>query len=221
MQIDSKYLKKLYDFNQDAKIFGDRYIMYNGHILCDPSDMSRLAFGHHMGKYDIELYNGSDEYAHIVMARNFYRLMKLVKKKDFKELAIDNDCIKFILDESIDVNKLVVLEQKTPIAVHNTLATIGFGIDVNVDEFKIDEFDRWILSSDDVEALVKNEYLMVGKGWYQTKITKELIPGLKKTHKVEIIFGHNHTSDELYSIYFDVERATINTIHKYNAYIMR
>lgn len=69
------------------------------------------------------------------------------------------------------------------------------------------------LTDDDVLDLTKNEMLNISKDKYRTRITREIIPGLKKTHTVTIRFSNIDNSLFLLSI--DVERSTCVSHHVY------
>lgn len=71
------------------------------------------------------------------------------------------------------------------------------------------------LSEDDVIKLTQNEYLNISCDKFRTRITREVIPGLKKSNTVSIHFSEIPDSPNLFRLIIDVARASVKSIHMY------
>lgn len=69
------------------------------------------------------------------------------------------------------------------------------------------------LSSEDVEDLVKNSLKHIQSDKYRTRITREVIPGLKKTH--DVYLGFSNIDEKTFGFHITTNRATCITYHSY------
>ena len=222
-------LKEMVNFIKDAKsIFGSTFIFRNGVVSFAPEE-SKLK-GLHLGLTDYSFFTVPIPLR--VYGANIYRVDKNIKK-NIKGFNVNSDCeISFDID-GVKPDDMIITENKQQVRMSNNIAeptTITDAINLSVYRALSDwdSSDAVKLSSDEVEDLVKNKtYLASGQG-INTRITRSLIPGLKKTHDVEImytdnfeeVFGKKNDGSPLYVLWIRVKRETMTSIHAWAVYDM-
>lgn len=223
---DNKFIKAINDINQEAKnVFGDTYILCpSGMILCDSNAIGRPTVGRHIGSTEFKFFNISDLPNLLVHGKNIYRVFKNIKKH----------ISGFVIDESANINMvlndmkpedLIITEKKLPVRMTTDVASL-YSNTIDIDEI-IKLYKKAFGSSDNVisltpesvEGLVKNKYFVANDGKHFCRITRELIPALKKDNDVSIAFDE-HTDPSLFTMYIRVKRSTMTTLHVYTCFYM-
>lgn len=205
-------LNKLNDLNQDLKTIYDSYVLTSSGIIFGESLLHK---GSHMVRTDFKLFFDCPEgYVIRIFAKMLFTTIKDNKKKitlmksDRNVLCIGNDDELFMIG---------AITKDTPITMYKDLRGHDITADMNLDP---DNNISITLSSNLVEALVANEYMNVRQGKYRTRITKEVIPGLKKSHKVEITFFDHSKEKTQFFMSIKVHRNRCVSYHTYNCLFM-
>ena len=221
------WMKNFHDMNQDAKsVFGDVYVYKDGIIFPDLSETG--------GYYGIPVRgivdNYMDNHQQFIYGKNFYRVMKNFKKY-IVGFDICHDYIKFVLDSDITPEKMVVTEKNLPVKVTNNIASSFVGSNDDYVEKCMDlvkettsiienNKDNMVeLTEEQVHLLMANKRLIIKSNGTSVRIAKNIIPGLKKTHGVSVVF-HDVNIDNLMGLIIIVERASMTTYHRYRFYVM-
>lgn len=207
-----KEIKKINDFNQDAKnIFTEYYILPSGIIIGE----STLLRGIHF-----ILLNDNLPIENKVLSFNSKDIYTSIKdnKKNITNLLFVNSDIYF---ETIDINKNLIIgqyyttEESLPNKINANKDTVSKIIS---DYISIQSNETVNIDTNDVESLVSNGVLNITAGKYMTRITKELIPGLRKNDNINILF-YDDINPELFKIVIQVNRSKSKMIsyHVYTA----
>ena len=213
IEIPKGFLKSLNDFNQDIKtIFSNYYIYPNGMVISKKhNNISML--GKHLCITDYVFLNDYKDYVINLVSDTVYRVIK-DNKKDIKWLSIDNGGnIKLCTnDNDISIGYIVQpdsIETAAILDVYNLSNKTYDDIINNLNNIRIQ------LSEEDVLSLTKNAYKNIVAGEYKCRITRELMPGLKKSNKVDIYFNDNIEDERLFNMYVIVERNKLKSYHQY------
>lgn len=219
IDVDSKYLKKLNDMNQDAKsVFGDEYILYNGAIYSNTQSYTET----HLGFTDYEFYKGIDKSIPLyIYSRNIYRIIKNLKKNvsAFHVNEFNSITAKFV---NVSDNDMCIVENRVPVKITNNIASKQWNIN-HIKPHVFDEniyVDAYTLSTNEVLTLVGNGLLSIDIHGYTIRIARSLIPGLKKSHIVKITTFESEIPD-IYNIHILVNRASMDTLHIYRGFDYR
>lgn len=212
---DNKIIKRLNDINQDAKlVFGDLYyIDSESNLFTDPKSPNRPTIGKHYAHIDSEFKIFTYDIAS-VNSKNIYRCLKHIKKSDIEGLSLDSDgVLRFVLN--VPEEKLLITENKKSIRIDTEIMR---AVDVNIDPpCALLPVGFITLDDDVVESLVKNKTYIVRDDKYSCRITKSVIPGLKKSHKVFASLRES-TDPSILLLRFIVNRATMVTYHEYKVF---
>lgn len=220
MYIDKtpKLIKSITEFVSDSRaIFDDRCISCSNIII--PASKSTVGYGKHFAQCNfMEMYKTNDAFD--INNRNIYRAIKNLKK-NIVGFYYDEDIRDITIDfRDVTDNMKIVVENKKAVKITDEFASsiilggdyrnkISKGISIN-DIYKPDV----VLSEDDVISLVKNNTMVIGKDETVVRITRSIIPGLKKSHLVTAMFSEAD-SDELFELVIRVERASMTSYHIY------
>ena len=202
-------VKKLNDFNQEAKNIFAEYTLYNEgkRIICVGINGKPGYGSHHIitnndGKYSV--------------------LSELIAKKP---LSVDSK----VLFKTISTRKSTkILQAKTDdlfeLCGSDFTDTVGISHVYKYDklfEFNDETKDIMKLSSDSVEDLCNNKFLIYNESSkYRTRITRGLIPGLKKSHEIFIGVTDDPNNKKLYRLTIVNSRNDIMSFHNYTCVSM-
>lgn len=203
---NKKDVTKLYNFNQDIKnIFSEYTILPGGLTLGTPI----LEKGKHYVLNGYELPNIDEKN---LMIEPFIYSSKQIfdnikeNKKIIDSIVLDKNTLYFLsstTDQIFNIGRVM-----------NSSDTKM--VDKNMIKFDISKERKWlVLSEDDVKSLVGNQIIEIVDDKYKTRISRELMPGLKKSHSVTISF--DDVSDEIFKIIISVQRTYLTSIHIYSA----
>lgn len=208
IEVPKGFIKSLNDFNQDMKtIFSEYYIYPDGRVISE-SKNNKYDIGKH---FCITDYKFLEEYKDYIIHFNSDIIYRTIKdnKKDIKYICVENGIIKFIGDKlDIDIGTVIHMNGIKSLTIldpiYNMSTDIGFNVK-NVDfEF----------STDDVIDMVENKYKNISYESYRCRITREVIPGLKKSHSIAFTFN-DMDDDNLFCMNIIAKRATLTSIHSY------
>lgn len=189
---EKNFVKRLNDLNQEMKnIFNEYYLFPNG-IISSEKQFRKL----HKGDVIISTtYNFIDEYKdHIIRlnAPNIYQTIKEHKKDIDGIINIDGTIFFTNEDESfislpigtVFGTKITKSVKTWPYGEYlsNLIGDCGWINELGHFEFIIPE--HLILDEDHVKSLVNNGITTIRSNGFSTRITKELVPSLKKTDTV-------------------------------------
>ena len=207
IELTKKDIKALNDMNQDLKsIFKSYYISGDIAINVPPEPVMGASCAKIISPAALTLIQTYFQGEPIkIISDNLYRVIK-DHKKEITSLSVKNSDIFLDGKESYHIGRVNIFI--------NLLTS-----DENIKQFKdanelFDSFTPDIeLSETDVIGLVSNEYRNINYESYRTRITRQLMPGLKKKHYVHISFEDDN--DELFLMKLMVYRDTIISAHQY------
>lgn len=210
-------INKLFDLNQDLKhIFTEYYIYPCTNIIIGTNTLHK---GQHFVLSPFEFYMELPENAVIKLnSKDIFTAINK-NKKNIKKIAIYNND-----DESKDIcllgDKQLFVIGKVLSIDDPELSTPSFLFEYIRSLLKNESdgiyLDNTILLKDTVvEDLVANAYHDVHEDVFTTRITKEVIPGLKKSHKVFLFFTKHCTDNTMFHLGIRVERGTCISYHTY------
>ena len=201
-------LNKLNNLNQDLKtIFNNYIILDNGFIYGD----SILHKGSHMVHTQFKIFfDYPDGYVLRINSKDFFETIKN-NKKDISFISIDDN--KLYLGREDSLFKIGDLIQFRWSQLSNELIEYMSLVNMMIDNDNPKTFVT--LSTDEVIELVDNMFINIRRDKYKTRITKEVMPGLKKSHEVVLDF-FDHTKDKsLFYLGIKVRRAYCTSYHIY------
>lgn len=215
--MDKKSLTKFYNINQDLKTIFSLYNMIHindGNVLC-VSDKNgyMLQTGRH--------------FAHITDTSVVPKYSDITTIESAKFYKFFSNYKKYITGLSVKDNDIVIMSNGIPSPEYtDNIGYIPYG-NINIDSYlsndkfettideMLNEFKPHVTLTDmDVELLVKNNYHILRYGNYVTRITRELIPGLKKNHVVDAMFRQT-VDNKIYECIIRCKRATVTSYHVY------
>ena len=207
--IDYTFLKgelnKFNNINQELKNIFTDYYMDNTDLIFGTSKLHK---GKHFVSCDYRFpfeFN-DDIYLQFQSQSVFEAVSK--NKKYIKSLRINNNIVlygdEFAADIGSYINKSFVTAK-----TNLNLELLDKSPDVTMD-----------LTSDAVEKLVKNAYINISEGKYRTRITKEIIPGLKKSHNISLAFIGHSTDKSLFHLLVKADRGVLTSCHIYTCLYM-
>lgn len=225
IELPKGFLKSLNDFNQDVKSIYDKYIIYpDGTVVSDNS--CKYKIGEHFCKTNFSMRKIDEFFNSFVIEFDSDSIYRAIKdnKKYIKYIRIDEDVSVHLTGQSLT-------ELGTPIDLD-----ILVGQCYLMDSYKVNKCDKLyssanicisekvpntiIISDEDVEQLVKNQYKNYSLDRYSTRITREVIPGLKKSHELSLSFYDNDNDDRLFNIRLIARRGTLISYHMYTCIYM-
>lgn len=214
---DNKLLKRLNDINQDAKtIFGDSFTLYPNGIIEMDDNQNRFMTGTHYGLCEINNL-GFNPIALSFNSRNYYRIMKNIKKTNISGLEINDYGDVDIVFTGIADSDLLVTEKGIVVKIIPRILTSVITENTPSISFNLDGF--YDIGDETVVSLVENARYYVDINGYRCRITKQLIPGLKKSHKVYAKIESTDT-DDIGLLTMIVNRGSIKTFHQYKFYML-
>lgn len=203
---NKKEVTKLYNTNQDIKnIFSEYTILPNGLTIGIPI----LEKGSHCILNGYELPNIDEKN---IMIEPFIYSSKQIfdsikeNKKIIDSIVLIKNTLSFLSSTTSQIFEIG--------RVMNSSDSKTF--DNNMVEFDRAKERKWLsLSEDDVKDLVGNKIIEIKEDKYRTRISRELMPGLKKSHSVSISF--EESTNEIFKIIIMVQRAYVTSIHIYSA----
>jgi len=224
-----KILKEMVNVTKDAKsIFGSTFLFYDdGLITFAPETVVDTRGMHkalHIGMTDYQFF-GIDMPPMRVYGANIYRIDKHLKK-NIKGFTVTDDGDINVDIVGVEPDDMIITENKQKVKMTNEIASVntseGIAIPAAYRQLVNWErcYDRVRLTSEEVESLVKNKTYTVSWHGITTRITRAVIPGLKKTHEVEAMYtdnieeitGHKPTIG-MYIMWLRVKRETMTTLH--------
>lgn len=207
------FLKQLNDLNQDAKTIYDKYYLHPDGVITSEPKFYKYKIGSHFCKTDFTLSRIDECFNMAIVEFDSDAIYRGIK--DFKKyincIAINDDLSLHLIGEN-DTDIVIGCIYKT-----NSIKTFKFSdtylkaIDVIKDIIP----NTITISDDDVEDLVKNQYKNYGYDKYRTRITREVIPGLKKTHKLRLSFYDNAENGKLFNMRLVSIRTSLTSYHNY------
>lgn len=202
-EITKKDIKLLNDLNQDLKNLYNVYYIY-GDIASNASESIIVGSGsskiiNHGVLVLINTLFGDEPIKFI--SDNLYKVVK-DHKKDITHISVKDSDIFFEGKESYLIGRTNLLLDKNNIDVFKSINDkfSSFVPDIEIDETG-------------VIGLVTNECKTIKYKDYKTRITRELMAGLKKKHIIHISF--EDVNDEIFNMKLMVDRDTVITIHEY------
>ena len=204
-------LKKLNDLNQDLKTIFETYILSNSGFIYGESILRK---GSHMVKSDFKFFIPCPGgYVFRINSKDLYTAIKDNKKHISQMSLVDN---KLYIGNDEKVFQIGVCVKAKFINLHKQFQEYTQLDNVKIDDAKTAEE----LSNDDVKNLVGGFYIIIKNGKYKTRITKEVIPGLKKSHEVKIDFFDHSKDKSLFFMTITVHRAHCVSYHTYTCIFM-
>lgn len=213
---NKKLINLINDMNQDLKaIYKEYTIHHNGRYISSPKQDYVMKTGEH---YCVATINGLGEHlgglGAVIDSANVYRVVKENKKALWGVLCENGDIHlcgahgELIDGADTSIGKYLIIdigniakytEYKS---THDTIMNLAATYE-----------PMYTLTDDEVLSLTKNRPLWVGEKPNHTRITKELLPGLKKTHMVD--YSVKSVSADRFTITFRVTRETVTSYHIY------
>lgn len=188
-------VKQIYDFNQEAKNIFDNYMFMNNNLVIGDNNL----IGKHYIDCGFTLYNepviqGFD-------SRDLYELLK-TGRKDISEYEYKNEM--FYINNKPFGYTFAELNKYD----WSCIRMLTFVQQFNESQYIIN------LSEDDIYDLTKNKILDLKCDQYMSRISRKIIPGLKKSHKVQIRFYDDSLSN-VFRMHIKVDRKVLVSNHIY------
>ncbi len=208
IELDKKFKKRLYDINQELKTVFSRYNIYPDNIIIANNtneNVQQCAYLDNRDGFPIEL----DTY-----------IISLDSTMVYKVYSDDKKNLEYLY---MDKNKLIIGNNEFKYEIGSyyesqSISAIKYDKIKDVSTEIINAFSPEItLDKELVESMSKGNLVIVGGDHpkYKTRITRTLIPGLKKSSKVDIYFDDMDSSDVLYRMIIRNKRNSgIYTYHK-------
>jgi len=207
MELTSKDIKKLNEFNQIVKrVFNGIYIFSDGIIMTDPEIGNRVNKGVHFATTSIQPIDNIP--SNYYMSLKCDKIFKFIRdnKKNIRYLTIDGgdlyidlkDESKEIIGRIFDADDNLYLKKR---AISNTI--------------EYHKTHSSLVSQNVIESLSDNEIYTYGDDEYRVRITKELLPALKRDMKVNISFRDEVGDPTLFYIILSVDKGDVITYHMY------
>lgn len=212
LDFDKKQIKKLNEFNQITKNYFNYYYMFdNGLLICrDHEKFKKAQKGFHFCVSTINpLCDMDDGKIFALTSDCVYKIIK-DRKKDITGLALENDNILFSLTENnmFNIGKIYDYSKLPKDLMDN------YNIAMKTMK-QCSESERYDILHDDVTTLMTNGIINYEKKGYKLRITRELIPNLKKDSNVSIRFFDIPKDTSLFHVVITVTRDEIVSYHKY------
>lgn len=200
-------LNKLFNLNQNLKnIFTQYYILNDGMIV----GINKLQKGKHFVISEYRLPFNNNRLIYEIDSKQLFDAVNKNKKK-ITSLSVENNKIYLNTDDTLFIIGEVITNKTIDIDQYVEVLT----------KLSSDDFEVGIkLSEDNNEALIKNDYINIDEGKYRTRITKEVIPGLKKSHDVSIVLYNHSTDKQLFHMTIKVIRDKDISYHIYTCLFM-
>lgn len=210
--ITTKDLKVINDLNQVLKKVYKRYTIFsNGFIIPTTTEDSMVSGGIHFSIIPPETVKKLQDIFNLNLTSDTYSLI----------VELDASAVfKAIKDNKKDLSSLSFIDNHIYFQGKD-MYPIGFvQQDSNVETYlkKVLElhtlFDLVELSEEVVESLSNNNMAILGKEEYKVRLTKEVIPNLKKDMLVHIGF-RNDSEPTLFQIMIKTTKNDISSFHFY------
>lgn len=206
-------LNKFNDLNQDLKTVFSTFFLYGDGCVLGESVLHK---GKHFAYTNFKMFFEYPE--DVILKFNSQAIFKAISdnKKNIKAISIVDNSI-FLIGDSIDpiiigdvINVNLILENTSEdiMLFHRILNRDSHGVDVVQ------------LTTDDVHRLVKNEFINITQHKYRTRITREVVPGLKKSHELILDFCKHDTDKTLFHLIIKSIRKSCVTYHWYTCLFM-
>ena len=208
-------LNKFNNLNQDLKTIFDYYYIYND---------SQYVFGEaklHKGKHFVctsfKMFFEHPNCALRFCSQQIFEAISKNKSK-IKYITIIDSCIYLGGDiDLIRIGQMIDLKSTdSDMSMYNTINT------EHVNDIITEQLSSHIihLTDEGIKDLVSNEFINVSENRYRTRITKEVIPGLKKSHEVGLWFSKHTKDSSLFYLTIIVERNNCTSYHRYTCLYM-
>lgn len=204
-----KKIKTINDFNQVVKkYFKYCFIFNDGVIVCEDKDKCTKKGFHFCTIEMVPLDIVPVDQVIKISCETIFKTIRDRKKEIQSIEEIDGD-IYFVLDtERIHMGSIVTegglkQEIKDNYDMAKNLLSLS------------EDHDKSILTEETVVALVNNELIHYDKDNTNLRITKELVPNLKKDSNVSIEFFDVKKNLQLFQLFFSVIRENVNSYHRY------
>jgi len=202
------------DVNQDLKTVFDIYYLFNdGYVIGDP----KLGKGKHFGLTEFKMF--FDYPVDSVLKLESKVIFDTVSKnkKIIKSIDIIDNVVYLIGENNLNVNigELININ-----SVKNNLLDI-LSLSKNVlNPDRINAYSHIRLSEDDVSDMY-SAFVNISEDIYRTRLTKEVLPGLKKSHTVDIYLFDHEKDEGLFYLLLKSTRKKCDTYHLYLCLHMR
>ena len=194
-------LNSLNNLNQDIKTIFKTYAIIGNTISGAP--ILRKGTHHTLTQYVFPAVN-TETHIVVIESGDLFQCIK-TDKKNIKGYRIEDNGDLYLIGDSVSFPIGYVLN-KDSIAAKPFIESVK-------SLFQEQTVSTVKLTEDDVEDLVKNAMKPIQSNQYRTRITREVIPGLKKTHDVFISFSD--IDDKTFGLHIVANRATCVSYHSY------
>jgi len=206
IELTKKFKKKLYDINQDMKTLFFKYNIYPDNIIIS----NNLDMPSFHGAKLIDRIDFPDEFDSIVLSLHSRQIYDVYSdhKSELDYIFLVNGFIYLGNDETKYEIGSYYSEDGT-----NSLKFVG--LKQHTTEI-INEFNPTIsLDSEKIEKLYKGSLIKIApeNKKYKTRLSKGVVPGLKKSSLLDIEF-HDHEENDF--LYFITLRNTRNKVYTYH-----
>lgn len=191
-------LNRLNKINQELKHIFNYYIISNdGTMMLKNNDQYILSGIHFINLIDFKPFSFMYDFNNYEFSsKDIFDIIKN-HKKDINSIFIDN-------------GELYLKSDKDKYKIGNVNSDVSYPLSY------IDDSNNMIeLSQSDCINLIRNKYVNLSLDKFRVRITKEVIPGLKKSHKIIIFFKEHETDNKLFYLILKVYRDGMITYHKY------
>lgn len=189
IELDKKEVKKINEFNQLIKKYFKYFFICNNIIISD-NDNRCLD----KGIYYIIIQNNPFEKIILdkgnVLQLSSIDIYKSIKdnKKYIKGLILENDILYFDLGEDKERCFIGNIHEKISINIPD------------ISKINFNESDNIELLLEDIESLYGNTMMTINDNNHKVRITKELIPGLKKDSIIKVSFSDDDTDNDIFNM---------------------
>ncbi len=198
---DKTNIKKLNDFNQITKRIFNGFYLFNDGIIINDMNNSKLSIGRHFATTLIEPIDDIPNNCIYLTTDKIYKTIR-DNKKNIKHLLVNNNKIYIGNDEVKEkigyVIKNIPLNQKDPL-----LSFIEYH-----------KKSSSMLPQNIIDLLCDNGIYTYSEDIYKVRLTKELLPALKKNMKVIISFKQDENSS-LFYLLLSIDRGALISYHVY------
>lgn len=206
----SDSVKKLYNYNQTIKKIANNYYIINNVIIVSEEDSSLKKGSHFCILKNNKCTFNYKDFISYYDSKNIFQAFK-ENKKNIKNISIEKNKLFFTGIDDIKYNIGTILDKDS----------IQFNIKKLYQEsksiLKLDiNGNKSLLSEKDKDIILNNGMVLYNNGIYKFRLCKELIPNLKSTDEIHILFNKTNMPN-IFKTIICVNKDDIISYHIYKS----
>ena len=215
---DKSFLKRLNDLNQEMKnIFVNYSLFPNGVIMAEKKDKK-------LYKGDIIIttsYKFLDEFRNNVIHFNSDNIFQTIKnhKKDITGIKNENGVLYFVNDDESFISLAIAVLRDPHPQLNKLMSELlsEYSWIHSLNDKIVDIPKHMSIDNDGVNCLIKNGVIPIESNGFRTRITKQLVPSIKKND--EIFYYCIPKDDDTFYVNIILMKKVldINVLYRYTA----